>query len=312
MRSFKNAEKDEPMHETPSAVPNLPHTYLINNIRPATVSVLGCVLAGAALDFCEVEPAFEPLAVSTCFEQPRYTPEFLRRAHLLSIHCDVDPCNHGLQPAWCSLCKEQNNGGCVDARGTAKAYRKRKKLKKDHPITATLLYPSERTAHDKASNVDRLIHYVGCGYDSTGPACLRRGVEPRHHEIIPQFERLGSFPDSASSRSFRIQQYVNTLCNWQAVIDRLPTRVTDALKVSPEKQLTDAQRRYVTVCRMFRKNKISKNAVQETKEHLMKLLRLEQPEDALTIVHHYVRHGAADDLTFARQKDLELATDSCL
>jgi hypothetical protein len=43
------------------------------------------------------------------------------------------------------------------------------------------------------------------------PACLRRGVGPRYRELIPQFEHLGSFPDSVSSRLFRIRHYTKTI-----------------------------------------------------------------------------------------------------
>lgn len=91
---------------------------------------------------------------------------------------------------------------------------------------------------------------------------------------------------------------------WQQVLDSVPVCTNQGSKVAMvEKQLTCAKRRYITVYRMLRRGTISKSAFEDTKEHYARLLREEQPHD-----HPIVK----EQLTFVRQQDVNLATESCL
>jgi len=108
---------------------------------------------------------------------------------------------------------------------------------------------------------------------------------------------------SLSFAQWNIEQVKNVIAKWQGVLDSTPARTNRVSEYNAERQLTCATRRYVIVCHMFRKGKISASAVEQAKEYLKGLLRAEQKDD-----HPIVK----EELTFVRKQDMNLATESCL
>jgi hypothetical protein len=157
----------------------------LRNIEPSRPAKHDSVLARILVstiqpDLAEVD-GFEPLAISECFEHPRYTPEFLRRAQL-STHCDADPCKHGLQPAWCSFCKDLPFivDYLAEDRPKAKRYTIPRKFKLDKPFQPMLL-------SDKAEATLRSIFDVKPKVTPYDPAwdALRLKTHPSRFGEMP-------------------------------------------------------------------------------------------------------------------------------
>jgi hypothetical protein len=107
---------------------------LSSDSHPTTGSVLGQLLAYVRALDCAIADVTAELAAL--------------RAPIVEVV--TTKCKHGLREDWCATCKEQNDDGCVDSRGTAKAYKQVKKHRKDQ-VTQDVLYPSERIVYEATS-----------------------------------------------------------------------------------------------------------------------------------------------------------------
>lgn len=221
-----------------------------------------------------------------------------------------DRCKHGLMKGSCATCNGCNNPDYLaEDRPKAKRYTTHRKFKKDkawqgeyislHPDLAC---PKQEPRTMSAAELHDLRAREQKEWERRRRLGLPTGKlrEPRDVELIRHAYERKLFAEVAvwCEKDKSVWEKARQFQRMQ--------RATHALERSAEQQLTCATRRYVTVCRMFRKRVISNSAVQETKEHLMRLFKLEQPDVALPIVRHYVRHGA-DELSFVRQQDLNLA-----
>ena len=99
---------------------------VITPLHPHEGSVLGRIVAGQSCLELLVN-INRVVAITRTLEEVR--------AKLAALRCVSikEKCKHGLLSIWCAICTKHNDGGLVDARGTANRYLTNKRTKKDPP-----------------------------------------------------------------------------------------------------------------------------------------------------------------------------------
>ncbi len=203
-----------------------------------------------------------------------------------------EKCLHGMPEQWCSLCETNEKIDSVPYSPPSDFIANQLKSRK------------EKGASDcRVSSPEELDVF----FDNL----TRKVVQ---HVVVRQRKETHTEPHTAEEQAWLMEWYAAE--EWCAAVksahqkpievpllDSTPARTNRVSEYNAERQLTCATRRYVIVCHMFRKGKISASAVEQAKEYLKGLLRAEQKDD-----HPIVK----EELTFVRKQDMNLATESCL
>ena len=224
-------------------------------------------------------------------------------------------CKHGLLEICCAICKEQKDGGLVDARGTANRYVIRHEITKDKvgyrpiPLTSEAEITLRHIFNQKPEPrfVDELELHGMCEVEQEQwERCRREGVPD-------------GLAHPAKNWDADLKMYVQE--NWKPREGSHSSLWKQSLEWWFEQNVTALEearnfqrstKLYLTFCVEFEFPKaVDEDAMEKAAERLIKTV----PREHLTRLtappkpkRHYVRHSA-NEITFVRQQDLKLATN---
>jgi hypothetical protein len=140
------------------------------------------------------------------------TPECVSPTSEVSI-AEPERCKHGMNEAWCAICKKQSIGDCVDARGTSRPYKQSKKKRtKDKPWCGfSCCMECGESFLDKETQQPTILEFAFCNEKDVKqgkckrawlaehkPYCELLKSEPRFQQVTPEdvdwAERQSAFP----------------------------------------------------------------------------------------------------------------------